>query len=120
MSGICGIRGFVALGVVLLSLCAIGHALKCYKCTGIGSNKCAEIETCPFGTTGCMLLEAGDKSKAQCYDYSKCNRDTVKQEFTVSNFQLTCCTSDLCNHSARSLPSTFLAVFLVIAVLLLY
>ncbi|XP_077143136.1 CD59 glycoprotein-like [Ranitomeya variabilis] len=111
----------LALGLVFLSLCSTGQAIKCFTCSNWSYLKCDTNATCADSENACMriTLSTGE-SKYSCRIYDKCKSELVSQENGgIKNFEIKCCQKDLCNDGLVASPNTVLLLSLAAALPLL-
>ncbi|XP_063802324.1 CD59 glycoprotein [Pseudophryne corroboree] len=112
----------LSLALVLLTLCATGHALECYKCD-YTADKCQTKEICGSNQDACMTLSrtAVSVTRYGCRALDRCTPKAVKEDLQISNFEISCCQRNLCNsRSPISLPMTALVLSLATALLLIF
>ncbi|KAG6937923.1 CD59 molecule, partial [Chelydra serpentina] len=94
--------------IILAVFCSSGYMLKCYNCPLVAV-PCKTNITCQSDLDSCLWLKIGERMLSNCYRYSNCNTDRIKEEYKFDNFEFKCCQKDLCNRSQTTMIST--AVF---------
>ncbi|XP_034625604.1 CD59 glycoprotein-like [Trachemys scripta elegans] len=104
------LTGFIILAV----FCSSGYMLKCYNCPLIAL-PCKTNITCPSDTDSCLWIKSGERTLFDCYKYSNCDMNGIKEKYKLDNFNFKCCQKDLCNRSQTTMIST--AVFSIATVM---
>ncbi|XP_068116253.1 CD59 glycoprotein-like [Hyperolius riggenbachi] len=121
MNGAAVSRLALPVGLLFLVLCSTGFALECYQC-GWTQGQCTTKQTCPAAEDTCMAITQTTTKDMlyTCKSYSRCNTDSVKLDYQVSNIRVTCCQNNLCNKGLAGLPATGLILCLAAALLALF
>lgn len=110
----------LAVGLLFLSLLSTGQALQCYTCSTFSSAKCETNQNCASPNDSCMRITRPDGySQYGCRVFSQCTQALINQETGLTNFQLKCCQSNLCNGGVVASPSTALLLILAAALLMM-
>ncbi|CAM5150337.1 unnamed protein product [Natator depressus] len=100
--------------IIMAVFCSSGYMLKCYKCPPTAV-PCKTNITCGSGFDSCLWLKTGEKTLSDCYTYSSCNINQIKEDYKSDSFNFRCCQKDLCNRSPTTMIST--AVFSIATIM---
>ncbi|XP_053305314.1 CD59A glycoprotein-like [Spea bombifrons] len=114
-----GPRAVICLGLTLLALCSTSLALECYECPQLSTDKCEHKASCVAPKNTCLKVTSEGKSLYQCWESNRCDINSIKTDFRLTKFTSSCCQNNLCNHSAASLPLTYLVLALAAVLLLM-
>lgn len=128
-------KAFLSSVVLVLSLCiSVGRSIKCYQCYSSQSwDDCVPDNNtdCSPGLDGCYKVHVTVEVKGKtgksflkgCIDKSVCNADGCKTVVPFLNVKVTeceikCCHSDLCNGAKVPMVSSLLFLTCAIAAFL--